>query len=115
MPHGFFTIEQWKRPSSGAEPQWLLVQHLTGCRTLTDAIKHLEQLDQPGFYRVQQTQRMIWAEKTDGKLRLRKWHAGLPETLARSAEAFERDGGRWPATPTHPRKPRAQTTRRAGA
>jgi len=99
MPHGFFTIEQWKRPAPEAEPQWLTVQHLDACHTLSDAIQHLEQLDQPGFYRVQQMQRMIWAERENGKLRLRKWHAGSPESLARSAEAFDRDGGRWRATP----------------
>jgi hypothetical protein len=92
MPHGFFTIEQWKRPTPESDLQWVLVCHLSECKTLSDAIKRLEQFDQAGFYRVLQTQRMIWAEKTNGKLRLRKWHAGSPETLARSAEAFDRDG-----------------------
>jgi len=114
MPHGFFTIEQWKQPASGAEPRWFPVAHLDGCHSLSDATSQLEQLDQPGFYRVLQTQRMIWAEKTDGKLRLRKWHAGSPETLARCAEAFIRDGGRWPEPPPRPSRPRGKTRKNAG-
>jgi len=78
MPHGFFTIEQWRNK------KWVTVCHLNG--------------DKPWFFRVVQTQRMVWAEKADGKLRLRKWHANNPETLSRSAKAFDRDRGRWPSS-----------------
>jgi hypothetical protein len=56
----------------------------------------IEAEGKPGFYRVVQTQRVIWAEDTDGKLRLRKWHAGSPEGMERGAAAFERDGGKYP-------------------
>lgn len=101
MPHGFFTIEQWGRPAPGADWQWLPVEHLNGNQSLSDAYKRLEYLNEPGFYRVVQTQRTIWAQRTDGRLHLRKWHAGSPEDVARTAEAFVRDGGRRPHTP-HP-------------
>jgi hypothetical protein len=101
------------RPGPDAEPRWLSVQHLDACHTLSDAIAHIEKLDQPGFYRVQQVQRMIWAEKIDGELRLRKWHAGSPESLARTAEAFDRDGGRWPAPPPRNKKARGPAKRNA--
>jgi hypothetical protein len=106
MPHGFYTVEQWRRPKRGAEPQWVPVQHLNGDHSLSDAIRLLEDLGKPGFYRVVQTQRMIWIEQTDGKLLLRKWHALSPESLARSAEAFDRDHGKWPNGPA--RRKRSQ-------
>ena len=94
MAHGFFTIEQWL----GKKAQWVAVCHLDGGQSVTDALKELERRDKPGLFRVVQTQRMVWAEKTDGKLRLRKWHATSPETLSRTAEAFDRDGGKWPSS-----------------
>ena len=90
MPHGFYTIEQWRGK------KWVTVCHLDGGHSLTKAIEELERRGKPGFFRIVQMQRMIWAEKKDGKLRLRKWHAGNPETLSRGAEAFDRDGGKWP-------------------
>lgn len=96
MPHGFFTVEQWARPTARARGRWMEVFHVDGGRTLSDAIAELEKLGKPGFYRVTQTQRMIWAEREGGKLRLRKWHVGSPDNLASTAEAFERDGGKWP-------------------
>jgi hypothetical protein len=90
MPHGFYTIEQWRGK------RWVTVCHLDGGQSLTDAMQEVERRGKAGFFRIVQTQRMIWAEKKDGKLRLRKWHAGTPETLSRTAEAFDRDGGKWP-------------------
>jgi hypothetical protein len=96
MPRGFFTIEKWERPPRGGKSQWTVVCHLGAERSLSDAMKQLESLGKPGFYRVVQTQRMVWAETENGKLRLRKWHSASLESLARSAEAFERDGGRYP-------------------
>jgi hypothetical protein len=90
MPHGFFTIEQWRNK------EWVAVCHLDASRSVSDALKELEGRGKPGFFRVVQTQRMIWAEKVGGKLRLRKWHAGHPYTLEASAKAYDRSGGRWP-------------------
>jgi hypothetical protein len=90
MAHGFFTIEQWRNK------RWVTVCHVDGGKSLTEAIQELERRDKAGFFRIVQTQRMIWAEKINGKLKLRKWHAGNPETLSRSAKAFDRDGGKWP-------------------
>ena len=93
MPHGFFTIEQWR----GEKEQWVAVCHLDAGQSVSDALAELERRDKPGYFRIVQTQRMIWAEKIDGKLRLRKWHAGTPDALARGAKAFDRDKGKWPA------------------
>ena len=90
MAHGFFTIEQWRHK------KWLTICHLIGHTKLTDALRELERRDKPGFFRVVQMQRMVWAEKKDGKLQLRKWHANNPETLSRTAKAFDRDRGKWP-------------------
>src|SRR2546421_8248248 len=95
-PHGFFTIEQWKPPKRGAAPAWIAVAHLESHHSLSDALRLIEQRNRPGFFRVIQTQRQVWAQRVDGKLRLRKWHAGSPQELARGANAFIRDKGRWP-------------------
>jgi hypothetical protein len=38
----------------------------------------IEAEGKPGFYRVIQTQRVIWAEEIDGKLRSRKWPQDRP-------------------------------------
>jgi hypothetical protein len=91
MPSGFFTIEQWRNK------HWVIVCHLSGRQKLTDALAVIERRARPGFFRVVQTQRMVWAEKRDGKLRLRKWHAMDPETLSRTAVAFDRDQGKRPS------------------
>jgi hypothetical protein len=96
MAYGFFTIEQWKPPKRGAESAWVPILHLDADHSLSDALRAIEDRDQTGFYGVVQTQRHVWAEKVDGKLHLRKRHAGSAEELARTAEAYERDGGKWP-------------------
>jgi len=96
MPHGFFTIEEWGPAKRGGKSQWTVVCHVSAEHSLSEAINQLEARGEPGFYRVVQTQRMVWAEVEAGKLRLRKWHASSPESLAQSAEAFERDGGKYP-------------------
>jgi hypothetical protein len=96
MPHGFFTIEQWKPRKRRGAPEWVAVEHVDADRSLTDVFREIQRRNRPGFYRVIQTQRQVWAEKVNGKLRLRKWHAGSPESLARTADAFVRDKGRWP-------------------
>jgi hypothetical protein len=90
MAHGFFTIEKWR------DKKWVKVCDLNADQSVTNALEELERRGKPGYFRIVQTQRMIWAEKIDGKLKLRKWHAGSPETLSRGAEAFDRDGGKWP-------------------
>jgi hypothetical protein len=90
MSHGFFTIEQWRRK------QWLTVCHVDGCHSVSDALRELERRNKAGFFRITQMQRMVWAEKIHGRLRLRKWHALNPNTLSRSAVAFDRDKGKWP-------------------
>jgi len=96
MPHGFFTVEQWKSAGSGGAPQWAPVKHFDACNTLTKAIEWIEAQGNPGFYRIAQTQRVIWAEESAGTLRLRKWHAGSLESLQKGAAAFDRDGGKYP-------------------
>jgi hypothetical protein len=90
MALGFLTLEQWR------SKRWVAIAHFDGNRSLNHAVKELERRGKPGFFRIVQTQRMIWAEKNGGKLRLRKWHANDRETLSRTARAFDRDRGRWP-------------------
>src|SRR5881394_366496 len=90
MPHGFFTIEQWKRP------EWIPILHLDSYQSLTKAMAALERRGKPGLFRVVQMQRCVWSEMEDGKLRLHGSHASSPETLAQLVEIFEREGGRRP-------------------
>jgi hypothetical protein len=92
MARGFLTIEKWQ----GKRKQWLPVCHLNAEQSMTHALRQLEQRGKAGFFRVVQTQRMIWAERTKKKLKLRKWHANNPDTLMRTAKAYERDRGKWP-------------------
>jgi hypothetical protein len=71
--------------------------HLDAGASLTDALDSIARRDKPGFFRVIQTQRQVWAERVGGKLKLRKWHALSPAALKRSTDAFVRDKGKWPA------------------
>jgi hypothetical protein len=96
MPHGFFTVEQWKHPGSGASTQWVPILHLDSYQTLTKAMAALEMRGEPGLFRVVQMQRCVWAEMEHGKLRLHGSHAFSPENLAQIVEIFEREGGRRP-------------------
>ena len=68
MPHGFFTVEEWRAPKAGAKSQWVPVLHLDAGQSLTKAIAALENRGKPGLFRVIQTQRQIWAEMEGGKL-----------------------------------------------
>jgi hypothetical protein len=111
LPHGFFTVEQWKSPEAGTKPQWVPVLHLDAHQSLTKAIEALEKRGKPGLFRVIQTQRQIWAEMDGGSLRLRRWHASCHEDLERFAAAFERDGGRWPVEKERRERARAKTKR----
>lgn len=95
MPQGYYTIEQWKQTKKSAAPAWVAVLRLPFGTSLTAAEKAVEKLG-PGFYRVVQMQRVIWAEKEDGKLRLRKSHAGSPDSLEKMRQMFERCAGVYP-------------------
>src|SRR5437667_12034969 len=96
MPHGFFTVEQWKRPHDGAATHWIPILHLDSYQSLTKAMAALEKRGEPGLFRVVQMQRCVWAEMEEGKLRLHGSHASSPENLAQIVEIFEREGGRRP-------------------
>jgi hypothetical protein len=92
MPHGYFTIEQWK----GKKTQWVPVLHLDSYQTLTRTVQQLERRGKPGLFRVFQMQRCVWAEIENGKLRLHGSHASSPENLAEVVEIFESEDGRRP-------------------
>jgi hypothetical protein len=92
MPTGFFTVEQWKK--TGA--RWVPVLHLDAGQSLSRAIEELEKRGKPGLYRVVQTQRCVWAEMEDGKVRLHGSHVSSAESLAKLAELFEKEQGRRP-------------------
>lgn len=96
MPQGYYTIEQWTQAKQGAEPQWIAVLHTPSGQSLTAAEQALAKLGRPGFYRLVHTQRVIWAEKQNGKLHLRKSHAGSPKSMESMRQMFERCGGRYP-------------------
>lgn len=97
MPHGFFTVEQWKRSVNDAPPtQWIPILLLDSYQSLTKAMAALEKRGEPGLFRVVQMQRCVWAEMEHGKLRLHGSHASSSENLAQIVEIFEREGGRRP-------------------
>jgi hypothetical protein len=96
MPQGYYTIEQWKQPKRETPSEWVPVLTLPFGGSLTAAEEALAQLGKPGFYRVVQTQRVIWAERSGGNVRLRKSHADSPDGLDRIRRMFERCGGRYP-------------------
>ena len=96
MPHGFFTVEQWKRSQDSATPHWIPILHLDAYQSLTKAMATLEGRGNPSLFRVVQMQRCVWAEMEEGKLRLHGSHASSPENLAQIVETFEREGGRRP-------------------
>ena len=96
MPHGYFTVEQWKRPQGRTTAGWVPILHLDAYQSLTKAMMTLEKRGKPGLFRVVQMQRCVWAEMEDGKLRLHGSHASSPKSLARIVEIFEREGGRRP-------------------
>jgi hypothetical protein len=108
MPQGYYTIEQWTQPKKGARPEWVAVLHLPFGESLTAAEKAIERLGKPGFYRVVHTQRVIWAEQEGAKLRLRKSHAGSPESLDSMRQMFERTGGRYPVEEAREARRRAK-------
>ena len=96
MPQGYYTIEQWTPGKKGDVSQWRPILHLPFGQSLTAAENALAKLAKPGLYRLVQTQRVIWAEKQEGDLRLRKSHAGSPESLDRIRQMFDRCAGKYP-------------------
>ena len=55
MPHGFFTVEEWKSPKRGAKAKWIAVCDLNAENSLTDVLAALEKRNEAGFFRVVQT------------------------------------------------------------
>jgi hypothetical protein len=96
MPHGFFTVEQWKHPRRGSAGQWVAILHLDAWQSLSKAVEALHERGRPGLFRIVQMQRCIWAEMEDGTLRLHGSHASSPKNLARLAKLYDREGGRRP-------------------
>jgi hypothetical protein len=84
-----------REPASRMPPKWVPIKHagpirhFDACNTLAGAMAWIEAEGRPGFLRVVQTQLMIRAERIHGKLRLERKHAGSPETLERSVQAFD--------------------------
>jgi hypothetical protein len=96
MPQGYYTIEQWTRRAKNKPAAWVAVLELPFGASLTAAENALQDLGQPGFYRVIHTQRVIWAEEQAGALKLRKSHAGSAQSLDRIRQMFEQCAGRYP-------------------
>jgi hypothetical protein len=94
MPSGFFTVEQWI--SKGSKPYWRPALHLDSHQSLSKAIAALEKQGKPGLFRVTQTQRCVWAQIENGKLRLHGCHAPDPEGLMTLATLFKTYKGRRP-------------------
>jgi hypothetical protein len=111
MPHGYFTVEQWKRPQNGATPHWVPILHLDFYQSLTKAMAALEKRGKPGLFRVLQMQRCVWAEVENGKLRLHGSHASSPENLAEVVKIFEREGGRRPVEKARQQRAKAKAKR----
>ena len=109
MPHGFFTVEQWK---GADDKRWIPILHLDSHQSLTRAIEALQKRGEPSLYRVLQTQRCIWAEMKDGKLELHGSHVSSPEGLARLAELYVAEGGRRPVERAREERKRVKAKRK---
>ena len=109
VPHGFFTVEQWI--SKGRKPHWKPILHLESHESLSKAIEALEDFGKPGLFRVTQTQRCVWAEMEDGKLRLHGSHVSSWESLAELSKNFEREKGRRPVEKARQDRARAKRSR----
>jgi hypothetical protein len=110
MPFGFFTIEQWQRPKRG-KGKWTPILHLDSHQSLTKALAELEKRGKAGLYRVNQTQRCIWAEVEEGQLRLHGSHVSSLEGLAKLVRIFEKEGGRRPVEKARLERARAKAER----
>jgi hypothetical protein len=96
MPHGFFTVEQWKPSQAGSRGQWKLIFSLHSYQTLTKALGRLEKRGQPGLYRITQMQRCIWAEVENGKVCFHGSHVSSLESLKSLTRLYQTEGGRRP-------------------
>jgi hypothetical protein len=96
MPQGYYVVEQWTRSTKDAAAEWIPFLILPFGATLTAAEQALEKLGNPGFYRIVQMQRVIWADQDEGVFKLRKSHANSPHGLKKMQAMFERCGGRYP-------------------
>jgi hypothetical protein len=96
MPQGYYTIERWAQRKKGAAFSWAPILQLPFGANLTAAERALAELDKPGLYRIVQMQRVIWAEKRNGELVLRKSHASSPRGLVGICEMFHRSNGQYP-------------------
>jgi hypothetical protein len=112
MPQGYYTIEQWKPERGIKAGAWVAVEVLPFGLSQTEAERAVEKLGRGGFYRLVQTQRVIWAEKKAGRMRLRKSHASSPQSLEGMRKMFERCGGKFPEEEV--RAARAQQKRARG-
>ena len=74
-----------------ADSAWVPLSHHDSGKTLSEVIATMKDAVDQGFYRVVQTQRMIRAEKVDGKIKLHKKPALTEECLNRSVNAYYRD------------------------
>src|SRR5262249_7632292 len=92
--HGFFTVEQWSR--KGSKPLWKPILHLDSYQSLTNAMRALEKRGKPGLYRIVQTQRCVWAEMENGKLKLHGSHVSSWQGLSGRPSVFEREKGKRP-------------------
>ena len=108
MPQGYYTIEQWKAPGLGGAATWTPVLQLPFGATQTAAEAALEELGQPGFYRLVHMQRVIWADRQGDALRLRKSHASSPANLDGMREMYERTGGHYPVEEVREARRRAK-------
>jgi hypothetical protein len=107
MPQGYYTIEQW------IKGRWKAIQHLPFGRSLTAAEEALATIGEPGLYRIVQMQRVVWVEKGDGGVRLRKSHASSPASLDGIRKMFEESRGRYPVERVHAARQLAKRKRGA--
>ncbi len=107
MPQGYYTIEQWKRP------KWVAVAVLPFGLSQTEAERALKRMGKPGFYRLVQTQRVIWCEPDGSGVRLRKSHASSPQSLVGMQEMFDRTAGRYPVEEVKAARRDAKRSRKA--
>lgn len=112
MPHGYFTVEQWKPARAGARGHWTPILHLDAYQTLSKAAEALGRRGKPGLFRVVQMQRCLWGEMEKGKLRLHGSHASSPAELAQMTKIFEREGGRRPVEQARRQRAQAKARRR---
>ncbi len=111
MPRGFFTVEKWQSSECEGPARWVPVLQLDSNESLTSSLEALQQRGEPGLFRVVQTQRCIWAEMEEGKLRLHGSHVCSPDNLADLVKIYELEGGRRPIEKARQDRARAKAER----